>query len=103
MAEAVKQWIADKATIRLIRVAADSLSLDRKRSKSDRQGQNVAEYDLLRRLEELRDELVADCEKGWPLVEKLIGRGGAEDEVPAVSVEGLIVDSLTRAQARGSI
>jgi len=97
----VGEWIADQATIRLIPVAKEHYSLDRYLSKNTNRGENVRQYDLLRMLDGLRDELEQDCAEKWTLVEDLIGSSAAPTDLPQVSTADLIVDPLDRALLRG--
>lgn len=97
----VGEWIADKSTIRLIPVAKEFYAHSRYRTKSNPQGENVGYYDFLRMLDDLQSELDADCAANWPLVENLIGSSSLPNETPAVSVEGMMLDPVTRAQLRG--
>ena len=97
----VGEWIADQATIRLIPVAKEHYSLDRYLSKNTNRGENVRQYDLLRMLDGLRDELEQDCAEKWTLVEDLIGSSAAPTDLPQVSTADLIVDPVARAVLRG--
>jgi len=97
----VGEWIADQATIRLIPIAKEHFSLDRYLSKNTTRGENVRQYDLLRMLDSLRDELEQDCAEKRTLVEDLVGSSSAPTELPQVSTAGLIVDPYDRALLRG--
>jgi hypothetical protein len=99
--DVVGEWIADQATVRLIPIAQEHYSLERYRSKSTNRGENVQHYDLIRMLDGLRDELEADCNQKWPLVEDLVGSSAAPSEVPQVSTADLMLDPVDRALLRG--
>jgi hypothetical protein len=99
--DVVGEWIADQATIRLVPVAKEHYSLERFQSKSTNRGENVQHYDLMRMLDNLRDELEAECAEKWSLVEDLVGSSAAPSELPEVSTAGLIVDPYDQALLRG--
>lgn len=97
----VAEWIGDRATVRLIPVGKEWYAINRYRSKSNRAGDTLSNYDLIAMLDSLRDELVADCAAAWPEVEELVGSSVTPVTVPAVSHEGGLLDSTARALARG--
>jgi len=99
--DVVGEWVADQATVKLIPVAKEHYSLERYLSKNTTRGENVRQYDLLRMLDGLREELEQDCAGKWSLVEDLIGSSAAPTDVPQVSTAGLIVDPYDRALLRG--
>jgi len=99
--DVVGEWVADQATIKLIPLAKEHYSLGRYLSKNNTRGENVRQYDLLRMLDGLREELEQDCAGKWTLVEDLIGSSAAPTDVPQVSTADLIVDPLDRALLRG--
>jgi hypothetical protein len=101
--EIAKQWIADKATVRLIPVGVDFYATNRRKSDSV-QNMTVTYYDRVRQLQELRDELEADCRDTLGAALNAIEAGNAPAEVdpaPVVSVDGLLVDPTSRAYLRG--
>lgn len=99
----VGEWVADQATILLIPVAKEHIAYTRNLQQSNRQGENINRYNLLRMLDKLKAELEVDCAEKWPLVEDLIGSSALPAAVPEVSVEGMPFDPVQRAWARGQI
>lgn len=99
--EIVGQWIADLATVRLIPLGVEYNSVKRFRSKSNQQGEQVSQYDLVAMLNGLREELESDVERARPVVQDLVGKSVAPRDVPKVSVDGLVFDPKTRALTRG--
>jgi hypothetical protein len=99
--EIVAEWIGDQATVYLIPIAKEHYSLTRYRSKNNRQGENVSNYDLVRMLDSLKDELEAACASRWPKVEDLVGKSMLPRDLPEVSVAGMMLDPMARAQSRG--
>jgi len=97
----VAEWIADKATTFLIPIAKEMYALTRNRSKSNRAGDNISNYDLIAMLDGLKAELDADCASRWPVVEDLVGRSLQPRSTPQVSVDGMMLDPMIRAQTRG--
>ena len=98
-----KQWIADKATIRLIPVGIDFYAT--KTRKSDNiQNMTITYYDRVSQLQALRVELEADCRASLSDALNAINAVDAPEEVssaPTVSVSGLLVDPTQRAYLRG--
>lgn len=97
----VAEWIGDKTTIRLILLGKEWYSLNRYRSKGNRAGDTLSNYNLLEMLDGLRDELETTCAQAWPEVEDLVGSSVTPVAVPAVSHEGAMLDATARALARG--
>lgn len=97
----VAEWIGDRATVRLIPVGKEWYAINRYRSKSNRAGDTLSNYDLIAMLDGLRDELQAACAEAWPEVEELVGSSVTPVSVPAVSHEGAMLDPTARALERG--
>jgi len=97
----VAEWIVDKATVRLIPIGREWCAINRYRSKNNRAGDTLSNYDLLQMLDGLKAELEAECAQAWPEVEALIGKSASPVGVPVVSHEGAMLDATTRALARG--
>lgn len=97
----VGMWIADKATLYLIPTAKDLYAKKRHRSRTNQAGDTVSEYDLLRMLDGLEQELEEACIAAWAVVEALIGKATAPSDVPTVSTTGTMIDPVTRALNRG--
>jgi hypothetical protein len=98
-----KQWIADKATIRMIPVGIDYYATNKRRTDS-MQNMTITYYDRVRQLQDLRDELEADCRMTLDDALNAIDDSDAPEEIesaPSVSVSGLLVDPTSRAYLRG--
>jgi len=96
----VALWIADKATIYLIPIAKEHYGIERRRSEG-KEGATTTHYDLLAMLDGLRVELEQACALAYDDVMELAGEWTAGDSVPAVSTDGMLIDPVRRAVARG--
>jgi len=97
----VAEWIADTATIMLIPIGKEHYALTRYRSKNNQTGENISHYDFLGLLDDLKAELEHECAERWPKVEDIIGKSFAPHAEPAVSTDGLLLDTVNRAWNRG--
>jgi len=93
--------IADLATIVLIPLGKEHYAIQRHRRQSNREGQTIEEYDLVGLLEDLRRDLEGDCARRADEVEDAVGSSSSPVAVPKVSVSGMMLDPMIRAQARG--
>jgi len=98
----VALWIADKATCYLISVAKEYYGMERRRSEG-KQGATTTHYDLLDMLDRLRQELEEACALAYNEVMELAGSWTAENDVPDVSYDGMLIDPVARAAKRGLI
>lgn len=95
--------IADQAAVYLIPLAVDFYMVKHRQSDS-KEGASISYYDKIGTLERLKDELTASVERAMPAVIGAISSGYVSvDDVPAVSVDGLIVNPDARAILRGAI
>jgi hypothetical protein len=99
--DVVGEQIADLATIALIPISKEHYAIVRYRRKSNSQGENVEQYDLISLLDDLADDLRAACAERADDVEELVGKASSPTTLPQVSVNGLIVNPYDRALARG--
>jgi len=98
-----KQWIADKATVRLIPTGIDYYAT-RTRKSDNLQNMTITYYDRVRQLQDLRAELEADCLAAWDAARNEIEASDAPEQVesaPAVSLDGALADPTSRAYLRG--
>lgn len=97
----VGEQIADLATVSLLPIAKEHYTLTRYRRKSNSQGENVEQYDLVALLDALTEDLRAACAERADDVEELVGKASSPTTLPVVSVDGLILNPYDRALARG--
>jgi hypothetical protein len=99
-----KYWIANMTVIQLIPIATDYYSVKRRTSDS-KEGANISYYDLVATLNQLRQELRAECNELHDDAADAIDTEDApdqNDESPAVSTKGLLLRPTERAWNRGS-
>jgi hypothetical protein len=101
MEEIVAQWIADRATILLIPVALEFVGYTHYRSRSNKQGDQIENYDLSEMLKALREELEASCSRTRDQVESIIGSAAQPRSLPKISNAGAMINPTDRALARG--
>ena len=98
--EVAGYWIADQAVVFLVPLAKDYY-MNKQRLSDSKEGATISYYDKVRALDQLKAELSASLSAGRQDAEDAVSASAAEDDVPAVSVEGLAVDPLQRAMYRG--
>jgi len=101
IADLIGEQIGDMATISLIPMAKEHYAIVRYRRRSNQQGENFEQYDLLSLLDDLAEDLRAAIAARADEVEESIGKSANRTSVPLVSTAGLILDPLDRARARG--
>lgn len=98
--EVAAYWIADQAVVYLIPLAKDYYQLKRRVSDS-KENTTITYYNLITNLDKLRTELEAELAAGKSAALDAISSSEVDDDVPAVSVAGLMIDPLARAMGRG--
>ena len=101
--DVAQYWIADRAALYLIPVAIDYY-MNQHRLSDSKENANFSYYDKVRALRELEAELKAAIERNQAAALDAINSGSAAeaiDSVPAVSVDGLLLDPTARAYRRG--
>jgi len=95
----VGYWIADRATVLLIPLAKQYYAIHERLSDA-KEGASLNYYNKIQLLDGLRQELETACAEKWEDVQSLVGSLSDEDEIPTISVDGLLVDPATRAYNR---
>jgi hypothetical protein len=98
--EQAAYWIADQAVVYLIPLAKSWYIHNRKLSDS-KEGATTSYYDAVRMLEQLKGELEAGLVRDKEDALTSISSARVDDDVPAVSHKGMIVDPVERAFYRG--
>ena len=98
--EVAGYWIADQAVVYLVPLAKDYY-MNKQRLSDSKEGATISYYDKVRALDQLKAELSASLSAGRQDALDAVSASAAEDDVPAVSVEGLAIDPLQRAMQRG--
>ena len=93
-------WIADQAVVYLIPLARDYYGLKRRLSDS-KEGATITYPDMLKALDTLENQLTKSLQANKAEALDAISDTEALDDVPAVSVAGLLVDPVARAMGRG--
>lgn len=96
----IAYWIADKATTFLIPLAKQYYAIHERQSDS-KEGATLSYYDKVQLLDGLRVELEGRCSEAWEDVQDLVGSSDDEDEIPAISTDGMMIDPVNRAANRG--
>ena len=100
--ELAAYWIADQAVVLLIPLAKDYY-MSKQRLSDSKEGATISYYDKIRALEQLKNELEAALATNRQEALDTISATEVTDDVPAVSVKGLMVDPLDRAMQRGPL
>jgi len=95
-------WIADQACVLLIPLAIDYY-MNKQRLSDAKEGATISYYDKVRTLKDLRTELEASLATDKPEALDVISASEVLDDIPAVSVAGLMIDPLQRAMERGPL
>ena len=98
--EIAAYWIADQAAVYLIPLARSWYTHHTKRSDS-KEGATITYHDALGMLDRLEKELTAALAAGRTDALDAISSAEVEDDVPAVSAAGMLVDPVERAMERG--
>lgn len=99
----VAYWVADKATLYLIPSAIDYYQAE-EHAATAAGDVSVREYDKVASLRDLRDSLRARCLENEAAVQAIVNPPSSTSyyrSVPGVSIDGLLVDPVSRARARG--
>lgn len=99
----VAYWVADKATLYLIPSAIDYYQTEQ-HAATAAGDVSVREYDKVASLRDLRDSLRARCLEKEAAVQAVVNPPSLTSyyrNVPGVSIDGLLVDPVSRARARG--
>ena len=100
--ELAAYWIADQACVLLISLAKDYY-MAKQRLSDAKEGATITYYNKVTELERLKQELDAALATGKPDALDAISSATVTDDVPAVSVDGLMIDPLDRAMKRGPL
>jgi hypothetical protein len=93
-------WIADKATVLLIRLAR-SWYAENSQLAENKDGANIEWHDRIAMLDGLKAELEAELRETLEYAQDAIDAQEVTENVPAVSSKGMAVDPLGRAMQRG--
>jgi hypothetical protein len=100
--ELAAYWIADQACVLLIPLAKDYY-MAKQRLSDAKEGATITYYNKVTELERLKQELDASLAGGKQDALDAISSAVVTDDVPAVSVDGLMIDPLDRAMKRGPL
>jgi hypothetical protein len=100
--ELAAYWIADQAVVFLIPLAESWYVHNRKLSDA-KEGATTSYYDAVSMLKQLKGELEASLARAKDDALSAISSAQVEDDVPAVSHKGMIVDPVERAVYRGPL
>ena len=101
--EIARYWIADRAVLNLIPTAIDYY-MTKQRLSDSKDDMTVSYYDKIAALQDLRNQLEADCRNGLDDAKNAINASDAPESVkayPKVSTDGLLLNPTYRSYHRG--
>jgi hypothetical protein len=100
--ELAAYWIADQACVLLIPLAKDYY-MSKQRLSDAKEGATITYYNKVTELDRLKQELDAGLAGGKQDALDAISSAAVTDDIPATSVNGLMIDPLERAMMRGPL
>jgi len=100
--EVAAYWVSDQAAVYLIPLAIDWY-MNKSRISDNKENMTITYHNAVTALEKLRDELAAALSLHKQDALEAIDTAVRGVDVPAVSVQGMAIDPLARAMARGPV